>query len=36
MDAKKELHISHEIIKKCASLNRPYEGYIFSYEIFKD
>ena len=30
--AQKELKISHDIIKKYARLNRPYNNYIFSYE----
>lgn len=34
--AKRELNISHEIIKKYALLNSPYKGYIFSYERLRD
>ena len=34
--AQRELNISHEIIKKYALLNRPYKGYIFSYERLSD
>lgn len=34
--AGKELKISHEIIKKHALLNKPYKGFIFSYERLKD
>jgi group I intron endonuclease len=34
--AGKELKISHEIIKKYALLNKPYKGFIFSYERLKD
>lgn len=30
--AEKELNIGHEKIKKYALLNKPYKGYIFSYE----
>ena len=30
--AQKELNINHDIIKKCALLNIPHKGYIFSYE----
>jgi len=30
--AQKELNINHDIIKKCALLNTPYKGYIFSYD----
>lgn len=30
--AKRELNISHEIIKKHALRNKPYQNYIFSYE----
>nr|YP_010044396.1 GIY-YIG endonuclease [Trametes coccinea]QPF23637.1 GIY-YIG endonuclease [Trametes coccinea] len=30
--AQKELNINHVIIKKYALLNKPYKGYIFSYE----
>jgi hypothetical protein len=36
MHAQKELNISHDIIKKYTLLNKPYKGYIFSYERFKD
>jgi hypothetical protein len=35
-DAQRELNINHDIIKKYALLNMPYEGYIFSYERLKD
>lgn len=34
--AQRELNINHDIIKKYALLNMPYEGYIFSYERLKD
>jgi hypothetical protein len=34
--AKKELNINHDIIKKYALLNKPYNGYIFSYERLID
>nr|YP_010218719.1 hypothetical protein LK370_mgp104 [Morchella brunnea]UBU98556.1 hypothetical protein [Morchella brunnea] len=34
--AQRELNINHDIIKKYALLNKPYEGYIFSYERLKD
>jgi group I intron endonuclease len=36
MHAKRELNISHEIIKKYALINKPYKDYIFSYERLKD
>lgn len=36
MHAARELHISHEVIKKCALLGKPYGEYLFSYEILKD
>ena len=29
---KKEFNIKHDIVKKYAFLNKPYKGYIFSYE----
>lgn len=32
MHVREELNISHETIKKYALLNKPYKGYIFSYE----
>jgi group I intron endonuclease len=32
MHAQKELNISHDTIKKYALVNKPHEGYIFSYE----
>ena len=34
--AKKELHINHDVIKKHALLNKPYGMYVFSYERIKD
>ena len=34
--AQKELHINHDVIKKYALLNIPYNGYIFSYERLKN
>jgi len=34
--AKKELRISHDVIKKHALLNKPYGMYVFSYERIKD
>ena len=34
--AQKELNINHDVIKKHALLNIPYNGYIFSYERLKD
>ena len=30
--AQKEFNINHDVIKKYALLNKPYKGYIFSYE----
>nr|YP_010130163.1 GIY-YIG endonuclease [Clavaria fumosa]QPZ51064.1 GIY-YIG endonuclease [Clavaria fumosa] len=30
--AQKELNINHDIIKKYALLNKPYKGFIFSYD----
>jgi len=36
MHAQRELNISHETIKKYALLNKPYRGYIFSYDMLKD
>jgi len=32
----KEFNINHDIVKKYALLNKPYKGYIFSYERLKD
>lgn len=32
VNASKELNISPGIIKKYAKINKPYKGYIFSYE----
>ena len=34
--AQKELNINHDVIKKHALLNIPYNGYIFSYDRLKD
>ena len=34
--AQKELNINHDVIKKHALLNIPYNGYIFSYERLKE
>jgi hypothetical protein len=34
--AKKELHINHDVIKKHALINKPYGKYLFSYERIKD
>ena len=34
--AQKELNINHDVIKKHALLNIPYNGYIFSYDRSKD
>jgi hypothetical protein len=35
--SKRELNISHDIIKKKYALtNKPYKEYIFSYERLKD
>jgi group I intron endonuclease len=34
--AQKELNINHDLIKKYALLNIPYNGYIFSYERLQD
>ena len=34
--AQRELIINQDIIKKYALLNRPYKGYIFSYERLSD
>lgn len=36
MQARKNLNISHETIKKHALLNKPYKGYIFSYDRLND
>jgi hypothetical protein len=36
MHARKNLNISHETIKKHALLNKPYKGYIFSYDRLHD
>ena len=30
--AQKELNINHDTIKRFVLLNKPYKGYIFSYE----
>jgi len=32
----KEFNNNHDIVKKYALLNKPYKGYIFSYERLKD
>jgi hypothetical protein len=32
----KEFNINHDIVKKYALINKPYKGYIFSYERLKD
>ena len=36
MQAKKELHINSDVIKKHALLNKPYGKYLFSSERIKD
>ena len=36
MQAKKELKLSHDMIKRHAKLKTPYKGYIFSYERLLD